>query len=412
MRLLSRLGAALLGAFLIFLSLPLLLDAWFHRLTDTGDGATTGAAAAALHGELVIADLHADSLLWPRDPLTRHTRGQVDVPRLTDGNVALQVFSVVTSVPAGRGPRRDREGLDLIGPLAAAQGWPWRTWTSSFERALYQASRLDRAAVDSGARLLRIRQRSDLSRLELARDEARVRGLLPPIGAVLSLEGAGMVAGRPDRLEHLFAAGFRIDGLVHLADNDLGGSSQGRSGQGLSGPGREVLSTMRQLGMIPDLAHASPALIREVLATSPGPVLVSHTGLAALCPGARNLDDDLVREIAAAGGLIGIGFWPEAVCGGTIADIAATVRHAIAVAGIDHVALGSDFDGSVTAPFDASGLERLTEALLASGLSREALAQVMGNNVLRFLRFALPAGASLADEGKELPPRQSPRGLQ
>lgn len=393
MRLLSRLGAALLGACLIFLTLPLLLDAWFHRLTETGEDETTGAAAAALHGELVIADLHADSLLWPRDPLTRHRWGQVDVPRLTDGNVALQVFSVVTSVPVGSETHRDSQGFDLIGPLVAAQGWPWQTWASPFERALYQASRLDRAAIDSGARLLRIRQRSDLARLELARDEARVRGLLPPVGALLSLEGAGMVADRPDRLERLFAAGFRIIGLVHLVDNELGGSSQGQTGQGLTRAGREALSAIREMRLIPDLAHGSPALIREVLATSPGPVLVSHTGLAAICPGARNLDDDLVRDIAAAGGLIGIGFWPQAVCGGSIGDIAATIVHAIAVAGVDHVALGSDFDGSVTTPFDAAGLERLTEALMEAGLSREALAQVMGSNVLRFLRFALPAGS-------------------
>ena len=393
MRPLSQfLATGLLAAFLAFLALPMVLDAWFHRLTESGVGETTGAAAATLHEELTIADLHADSLLWPRDLLTRHWRGQVDVPRLHDGHVALQVFSVVTSVPLAWGEHREVDGLDLTGLLAAGQGWPWRTWGSPFERALYQASRLDRAAVDSGARILRIRQRSDLARLELARDEARVRGLLPPVGAVLALEGAGSVAGQPERLERLFAAGFRIIGLVHLTDNALGGSSQGRRREGLTPQGHQALTTMRELGLIPDLAHGSPALIRDVLATSPGPVLVSHTGLAATCPGDRNLDDALVRAIAAAGGLIGIGFWPAAVCGETIADIVRAIRHAITVAGIDHVALGSDFDGSVTAPFDASGLERLTGALLDSGLSREDVARVMGGNVLRFLRFALPAG--------------------
>ena len=373
-----------------FLATPFLADAWLHRKTDPDTSGSIGAGAATIHQELLVADLHADSLLWSRNLLTRHWRGHADLPRLADGRVGLQVFSVVTSVPAGAGNEHNAPGLDLIGPLAIAQGWPWRTWASPYERALHQASRLDRAAADSSARILRVRRRADLSRLELARDEARVKGLAAPIGALLSLEGADALGGRPERLEQLFAAGFRIIGLVHLVDGRLGGSAQGVNGGGLTQEGQMMLEQIRRLGMIPDLAHASPALIRDVLAQFPGPVLVSHTGLAGACAGPRNLDDDLVREIVAAGGLIGIGFWPAAVCGRMVGDVVAAIRHAISVVGIDHVALGSDFDGAVTSPIDAAGLERLTEGLLEAGLTREDLVRVMGANAMRFFRFALP----------------------
>lgn len=387
-----RLAALIVALGLGFLALPTLLDAWFHRLTDSAGRETVGAAAITLHDQLVIADLHADSLLWPRPLLERNRLGQVDLPRLADGHVALQVFSVVTSVPAASGgaisPKRI--GPDLIVPMAIAQGWPRRTWFSAFERARFQAARFDQTVIEAGARILKIRRRGDLARLELARDEARLRGLVSPLGAVLSLEGAGMLAGHPERVEQLFQAGFRIMGLVHLADNAVGGSSLGDRDLGLTAEGRQVLAAMRRLQIIPDLAHASPVMVREILAEAPGPVLVSHTGLASFCPGPRNLDDDLAREIAAAGGLIGIGFWPGAVCGESVADIVAAIRHAVGVVGVNHVALGSDFDGSVTTPIDAAGLGRVTEGLLASGFSRDEISRIMGGNVIRFLRFALP----------------------
>ena len=135
---------------------------------------------------------------------------------------------------------------------------------------------------------------------------------------------------------------------------------------------------------------ARPAGLTPSRARFPGPVLVSHTGLAGTCAGPRNLDDETVRAIAQAGGLIGIGFWPAAVCGETVEAIVTAIRHGIEVAGLDHIALGSDFDGSVTVPFAADGLARLTEALLGAGLSEDAIAQVMGGNALRWLRSALP----------------------
>jgi microsomal dipeptidase-like Zn-dependent dipeptidase len=147
---------------------------------------------------------------------------------------------------------------------------------------------------------------------------------------------------------------------------------------------------MESIGMVMDLAHVSSATIDDVLALAARPVVASHTGVRAAAPGIRNLPDDQVRAIAATGGLVGIGFWPVA-CGGTeVADIARSIVTAVELAGVEHVGLGSDFDGAVPTPFDASGMPLLTEALLAEGLSETDIAAVMGGNAVRVLAAALP----------------------
>ena len=121
-------------------------------------------------------------------------------------------------------------------------------------------------------------------------------------------------------------------------------------------------------------------------------VIVSHTGVDGTCPGERNLSDDHVKGIAAHGGIIGIGFWPGAVCGDDATAIARAIRHAVNVAGINAVALGSDFDGTVRTPFDASGLVYLTDALLEEGFSEDEIADIMGLNALEFFLRSLPTG--------------------
>jgi microsomal dipeptidase-like Zn-dependent dipeptidase len=147
---------------------------------------------------------------------------------------------------------------------------------------------------------------------------------------------------------------------------------------------------MESIGMLMDVAHASSATIDDVLALAVRPVVASHTGVRAAAPGIRNLPDDQVRAIAATGGLVGIGFWPVA-CGGTeVTDIARSIVTAVELAGVEHVGLGSDFDGAVPTPFDASGMPLLTEALLAEGLSETDIAAVMGGNAVRVLAATLP----------------------
>ena len=146
---------------------------------------------------------------------------------------------------------------------------------------------------------------------------------------------------------------------------------------------------MAERGLILDVAHSSRQVVRDVLAMTDIPVVLSHTGLHSHCGVKRNLPDDLMREIAATGGVIGIGYWADVTCDDSPAGVAGAIRAAIAAVGEDHVSLGSDFDGSVPTAFDASELAALTQALLDQGVSAAQIRKVMGENMIRVLRARL-----------------------
>lgn len=341
--------------------------------------------AAELHKTLTVADLHADSLLWGRDLLVKGTRAQVDVPRLIEGNVAIQVFSVVSKTPRGLNIDHNTPDSDNITLLAVAQRWPIRTWTSLKERALYQAERLKEFAAKSDGKLTLIYSRNDLERF-LAR-----RKVEPGIVAgLLALEGAQVLEGDPANVDVLFDAGYRMMSPTHFFDNEMAGSAHGVARKGLTEAGREMIRRMEARGMIVDVAHGSMAQIDDVLAMATKPIAVSHTGVRGTCDNGRNLTDDQVRAIADKGGLIGIGFWDVAVCGTSADDIARAQLYVANLVGAENVGLGSDFDGAVTTPFDATGMAKITEALLGTGMSPADIAQVMGGSQVRFLLETLP----------------------
>ena len=342
-------------------------------------------SARTVHDGLLVADLHNDLLLWPRDPLQRYDRGHSDVPRLRAGGVGLQVFAAVTQVPTGRSYQGTRaDALDQIPFLAAAQRWPVRTWTSRLERALYQAQKLRRVAGRDD-QLSIIRTRSDLTRmLELRETQPNVMGTL------LAVEGLHALEGEAANVDTLVDAGYRMMSLTHLHDNALGGASTGLEKGGLTDFGAEVLARMQTHDVTIDLAHASEALIDDVLARTDAPVVVSHTGVRATCDSPRNLSDEHMKAIAETGGVIGVGIWDTAVCGDTPAAAARAMRHVADLVGVEHVALGTDFDGTVRVPFDATGLPHLTEALLDEGFSPAEIEQMMSGNVVRVLQQTLP----------------------
>lgn len=344
-------------------------------------------AARELHARLQVADLHADSLLWGRDLLRRGTRGQVDFPRLVEGNVALQVFTAVTRSPRGQNYASNAsDAFDNITPLAIAGRWPLASWDSLAERALWQAERLRRFAERDGASVLLVRSGADLEALMTRRAQGeRV------VGALLGTEGSHALDGRLENIARLREAGYRIMGLQHFFDNAIGGSLHGESKAGLSDFGRSAVEEMARQGIIIDVAHSSPAVVEEVLAMAPRPIIVSHTGIHSHCPGPRNLPDALLRRVAARGGLVGIGFWKDAICDDTPAGVAAAIAAAVDLLGPRSVALGSDYDGAVTTAFDVAELAALTAALLERGMPESTIAAVMGGNQLRFLREQLPA---------------------
>ena len=344
-------------------------------------------AAADLHERLTIVDLHADTLLWGRNLLERADRGHVDVPRMVEGNAALQVFAVTTKVPRHMTYDRNDDRSDDIGLVALVQGWPRATWRSLLARAEYQAGRLERFASASDGRLTVVRTSADLAALLARRAADR-----SAVGGLLAIEGAHALDDDVANVERLDAAGFRMVGLAHFFDNAFAGSAHGLVGGGLTGAGRELVAELERRRIVVDVAHASVAAIDDVLAIATRPVVASHTGVRGVADHARNLSDEQLRGIAATGGLVGIGFWPTASGGDDAASIARSIAHAVAVVGADHVGLGSDFDGAVGTPFDVSGMAVLTAALLAHGLDEATIATVMGGSAIRLLADALPSG--------------------
>ncbi len=342
--------------------------------------------AAALHPTLFLADLHNDSLMWDRNLLRRNARGYLDVPRMRDGNLALQNFMAVTKSPRGQNIDATDDRTDNLTILAVAERWPVASWFSLKERALYQARKLHRFAQRSDGGLCVLRTAADLAtfRERRLREPGRVAG-------VLGIEGAQVLEGDPANVDVMFDAGYRVFGLCHFFDNEMAGSMHGVGKGGLTAKGRELLQRLEHKRMLVDLAHASARTMDDVLALATRPVIVSHTGVKGTLDNNRNLSDDQLRRIAAKGGLIGIGFWEEAV--GPVTDLGGTtraIRHAVNVAGLDSVALGSDSDGFCAMPMDASGLVLLTDALLKDGFTEPEIRSIMGENQARFYGDMLP----------------------
>lgn len=343
-------------------------------------------AARALHKDLIVGDWHADTMLWNRDILVRNARGQVDLPRLSEGGVGLQVFTAVTKSPSGLNyDENSAESWDDITTLAAAQLWPVPTWMSLKQRALYQAEKLRGFADASEGRLRVIRTEADLDAILAARAQGE-----DVIGGLLGVEGAHPLEGDLANLAELEAAGHRLIGLQHFFDNELGGSLHGLSGDGLTDFGRSVVAEIGKRGLILDVAHSSEQVVRDVLDITDFPIVLSHTGLNSFCDVKRNIPDDLMLGIAASGGVVGMGYWDEVACGKIDpTGIAAMIRASVDVLGEDHVSLGSDYDGTVKTAFDTSELPALTSALLEAGLTEAQVRKVMGENMVRVMRARL-----------------------
>lgn len=377
--------AAAVGAFFAFV--PTLTDRSMNQIKGSGDWHVSP-VAAALHKRLQIVDLHSDSLLWQRDVALLHDFGHVDLPRLETGNVALQVFSSVTKTPRGQNYDSNSGDTDNITLLAIGQLQPINTWglfgPALLNRSLWHAEKLRRAEAESQGRLRIVRSAADLDRL-LA-DRAAGRAVT---GAMLSVEGAQNLEGKSANLDRLYGAGFRMIGLAHFFDNELAGSMHGIKKGGLTPFGRQMVRAMEDKGIIVDLAHSSHAAFADVMAFARRPVVVSHGGVKAVCNTNRNLTDQELAALGRNGGVIGIGYWDAAVCSPTPSATARAIVYAIGVAGVDHVALGSDFDGSVTTGFDTAHIAAITDVLVARGLSEADIAKVMGGNALRVLRAGL-----------------------
>ncbi len=383
--LLKALFVAVVVVVLALLFLPAYIEHSLNKVLDPGPYTVAPADSAFYHTLPFIADMHSDALLWGRDLNERVDRGHVDIPRLIEANVALQMFTIVSKTPKKQNYKTNSSASDNITALMVVQARHPRTWTSLLERGLNMCQQLAAAAktnpnfrvITSGAEL-----REYISSRQ--HDRQQTAGLL-------GVEGLHLLEGDGDGIDQLYAAGVRMVAPVHFFDTELGGSAHGLEKGGLTPFGKTVLQQAERRKMLIDLSHASDQLIDDVLALATRPVVVSHTGVRALCPGQRNLSDAQLEKIAAQGGLVGIALFPQAMCSEEVAATAAAMRHAVDVMGLRHVALGSDFDGAVTTPFDVTGLPLLVPALREEGFSESEMAALLGGNLQEFLLANLPA---------------------
>lgn len=375
------------------------INAWLFDVVANRVGRAgqieVGGGAASLHGSAFVADLHADICLWERDLMRRNRRGHVDLPRLREGNVALQFVTVPTKlVLTKRAPRLFLSDLFFWG-FAGLLLRPDR-WFSSGARARWQFDNAARWIGRAGGELLLVRDRAGLA--ELRRRRAAGEGVT---GVMLGLEGAHALPRDAD-LGWLADRGVRVLGITHFNDTRFGDSAHGWRKRGLTTAGRELVKELERHAITIDLAHASEAVVADCLAMREAgelgrPFLVTHTGVKGVCDHRRNISDEQAVEVARGGGLIGVTFFCPALPRLEVAAVAETVVYLVELferSGLDgarHVAFGSDFDGAVKTVIDASGWPQVTAALKGAGLADEQVRLVLGENVVRFFEGQLPA---------------------
>jgi membrane dipeptidase len=367
-------------------------------------------SAAALHERLFTIDTHIDtptaSLAKPGwDFGARHDyavdHSQCDLPRMLEGGIDALVFAVYVSQAS-----RSAEGLAVAHRLA----------NDYFEKT--QAA---------------LRAHPEQCGLALTADDGLRLKAEGRRAIYLSIENAYSLGRDVGNVSKFHQLGVRMMGLTHMLNNDVADSStdpRGAEWGGLSPLGREMVAECNRLGLMLDASHASDDVLRQLLELSKTPIVLSHSDCRALCDHPRNVGDDLLRALAAHGGVIQINALPismvdapgngrtaaiaellmrfkdlvltpetmaaidreyDRVCGqhpnppATLDDFIRHVEHAVEVAGIDHVGIGCDFDGGggFEGIRDVSEYPKLTRALLARGWSETDLAKLWGGNTLR-----------------------------
>jgi microsomal dipeptidase-like Zn-dependent dipeptidase len=373
-----------------------LLDRLVNRVAPVTDKPIAD-ESVRFHNGCFIADLHADVCLWRRDHMRRNWRGHVDLPRLHEGNVALQFVTVPTKlVISPRFPRLFLADLFFWGALVSLQRPD--TWFSAPARVRLQLSRLARWVAASEGKIGMVRTRGEFIELKERRERNE-----DVIGVMLGLEGAHVLRGGLD-VPWLAAQGFCVVGITHFNDTRFGDSAHGVRMGGLKPAGRELVRQLEKYSITVDLAHASAALIEDILEMHregelSRPLLVSHTGIKGVYDHRRNISDSQAVAIAATGGLIGITLFAPGLPRADLAALGESIGYLVRLlddAGLEgarHVAIGSDFDGAVRTVVDAAGWPRITAELLKSGygLSREQVELIVGGNIRNFFIQNLPA---------------------
>lgn len=311
-------------------------------------------------------DVHA-----PAHDLRGRTPFHTDIPRLRKGMVGAQFWSVYIPYEATQegAAKVQLEQIDIAEQMIAA-------YPDVFEKAL------------------------------TASDVNRVFGA-GRIASILGMEGGHALENSLGALRAYYGMGVRYMTLTHNGTLDWADAAndEARHG-GLTEFGKEVVREMNRLGMLVDLSHTSPDVMNDALDVSEAPVLWSHADAKALRDHPRNVPDQVLRRLPANGGVVMVTFVPDFLTDrdtATIADVADHIEHVVELAGIDHVGIGSDFDGISSTPKgleDVSTYPKVFAELSRRGWSEEELAKLAGENVLRVMRQAEEVARRLQRERK------------
>lgn len=317
-------------------------------------------AARLLHKETVIVDAHVDTVMdlaaGRRRLGVRSAIGHVDLPRLREAGVKVQIFALFIE-PQYKPHGALRRCLELLEVLL-----------TEFE-ANSDDLRLVRSSRDLGA--------------AVAEDR---------LAAILAIEGGEAIETSLELLRIYYRLGVRVVGLTWNERNLIAdGAGVLHSPRGLSRFGRRVVAEMNRLGMVVDVSHLSEPSFWDVIATSTQPVIASHSNARAVCDHVRNLTDAQIRAIAVNGGVIGLNFFPPFITDevATVEHLADHALHILDLVGPDHLGIGSDFDGIDSTPVgldDVTCLPRLSAELLRRGCDEATLRKILGENFLRVFR--------------------------
>lgn len=318
--------------------------------------------AKAIHNRIITLDSHTDTpMIFPGTfDIGKKEGGKVNLPFMEEGHI--DATFMVAYIPQGE-----------------------RDDTSLQQATAYAKERLEQV----------IRQAHlHPDRMGIARNETDIRRLKAEgcKAILLGIENGYALGKQMDHLRMFKEMGVSYITLCHNGDNDICDSARGKAEwNGLSPFGKEVVRKMNELGIMIDISHAADKTIYDVLEISNSPIIASHSSARALCNHPRNLPDDLLRAIADKGGVIQVclykGFIHEEAEHASLSDVIRHIEHIIQVAGIDHVGIGSDFDGDgeVIGCRATNELINITTRLLKLGYTEKDIQKIWGGNFLRVM---------------------------
>jgi len=316
-----------------------------------------------LHKNLIVADGHCDTILElyknKRSFWDFNKKGHLDWPRLKQAKVNLQFLAIYIE--------------------------PEFKPTGALARLLEILA------------YFRLQQEQAPEKIEIIRSKQDIKSINQDTHHfLLSIEGGEVLERKLSLLAILFELGFRCMTLTWNQRNDLAdGVWENNSGGGLTKLGQEVVYEMNRLGMLIDVSHLSDAGFWDVISRTTKPIAATHSCCRAICSHPRNLTDEQLLALKKNNGIIGINFYPDFLSKDrtNVDTVIAHIEHAVSIAGVDHVGLGSDFDGINKTPQgleDVTKLSAITRKLIERGWSENNIKKVMGGNFLRVLYEILP----------------------